>query len=86
MNVQDVGEREKLVRQMWNAYKHSSVVQLPTFWRDAFGAAYQDLTSEIASIRNAALLEIAKLSFWSGDVYDDPPPEESASKQVPWFL
>ncbi|KAK4387526.1 hypothetical protein Sango_2359200 [Sesamum angolense] len=69
----DVEEREKMVRQMWNAYKHSSAIRLPSFWRDAFGAAYQDLTSEVASVRDAALSEIAKMSFRSRDVYEPPP-------------
>ncbi|KAL3639204.1 hypothetical protein CASFOL_017111 [Castilleja foliolosa] len=62
-----------MVRQMWNAYKHSSIVRLPSFWRDAFGAAFQDLTSEVASVRNAALLEIAKMYFRSHNLYDSPP-------------
>ncbi|KAK6115361.1 hypothetical protein DH2020_007630 [Rehmannia glutinosa] len=70
LDVLDVDEREKMVKQMWNVYKHSSIVRLPSFWRDAFGAAYQDLTSEIASVRNSALLEIAKMSFRSHDIYD----------------
>ncbi|KAL6574304.1 hypothetical protein OROHE_001208 [Orobanche hederae] len=77
LDVLDVDERQKMVRQMWNVYKHSSIVPLPSFWRDAFGAAYQDLTSEVSSIRNAALLEIAKMSFWSRDVYDSPPLEST---------
>ncbi|KAL6493109.1 hypothetical protein OROGR_032868 [Orobanche gracilis] len=73
LDVLDVDERQKMVRQMWNVYKHSSIVRLPGFWRDAFGAAYEDLTSEVSGIRNAALLEIAIMSFWSRDVYDSPP-------------
>ncbi|KAL0369070.1 UNVERIFIED_CONTAM: hypothetical protein Scaly_1125900 [Sesamum calycinum] len=74
----DVDEREKMVRQMWNAYKHSSAIRLPSFWRDAFGAAYQDLTSEVASVRDAALSEIAKMSFRSRDVYEPPPVQTTA--------
>ncbi|GFP92675.1 hypothetical protein PHJA_001411700 [Phtheirospermum japonicum] len=81
LDILDVDEREKTVRQMWNAYKHSSIVRLPSFWRDAFGAAYQDLTSEVASVRNAALLEIAKMSFRSHDLYDSPP-LDSTSRYV----
>ncbi|KAL2249722.1 UNVERIFIED_CONTAM: hypothetical protein Sindi_2445900 [Sesamum indicum] len=67
-----------MVTQMWNVYKHSSIARLPRFWRDAFGAAYQELTSDVASVRNAALLEIAKMSFRSTDVYDPPPVESTA--------
>lgn len=76
LDVLDVDEREKMVRQMWNVYKHSSVVKLPSFWRDAFGAAYQDLSSEVATVHNAALREIAKMSFGSTDI-SDPTPRES---------
>ncbi|KAL3640838.1 hypothetical protein CASFOL_015806 [Castilleja foliolosa] len=84
LDILDVDEREKMVRQMWNAYKHNNIVRLPSFWRDAFGAAYQDLTSEVASVRNAALLEIAKMSFRSHDLYDSPPLDSTSrlSKDV----
>lgn len=71
-------EREKMVRQMWNVYKHSSVTKLPSFWRDAFGAAYQDLTSEVTTVRNSALWEIAKMSFHFTGIYDSPPAESAA--------
>ncbi|KAL7117266.1 hypothetical protein ACP275_03G061700 [Erythranthe tilingii] len=77
LDVLDVDEREKMVRQMWNVYKHNSIVRLPSFWRDAFGAAYQDLISEVSTVRNSALLEIAKMSFGSGVVYDPPPVEST---------
>lgn len=78
LDILDVDEREKMVRQMWDAYKHSSTISLPSFWRDAFGAAYQDLTSEVASVRDAALSEIAKMSFRSRDVYEPPPVQSTA--------
>ncbi|KAL0432426.1 UNVERIFIED_CONTAM: hypothetical protein Slati_2576900 [Sesamum latifolium] len=78
LDILDVDEREKMVMQMWNAYKHSSTIRLPSFWRDAFGAAYQDLTSEVASVRDAALSEIAKMSFRSRDVYEPPPVQSTA--------
>ncbi|GER37583.1 hypothetical protein STAS_14006 [Striga asiatica] len=84
LDVLDVDEREKMVRQMWNVYQHSSIARLPSFWRDAFGAAYQELTSEVSSIRDAAILEIAKMSFWSHNIYDSPPiePTSRLSKEV----
>ncbi|KAL8514403.1 hypothetical protein ACS0TY_013494 [Phlomoides rotata] len=78
LDVLDVDEREKMVKQMWNVYKHSSLVRLPSFWRDAFGAAYQDLISEVASVRKNALIEIAKMSFRSSDIY--APPIQSTSR------
>ncbi|XP_051123902.1 uncharacterized protein LOC127246511 [Andrographis paniculata] len=84
LDVLDVDEREKMVRQMWDVYKHSSIVRLPSFWREAFGAAYQDLTSEVANIRNNALLEIAKMSFRSRspdiDIYELPAVVEPTAK------
>ncbi|XP_073136080.1 uncharacterized protein [Henckelia pumila] len=73
LDVLDVEEREKMVKEMWNAYKYSSIIKLPSFFRDAFGAAYQDLTSEVSSVRDAALLEIAKMSFTSTDFYETSP-------------
>ncbi|XP_073127379.1 uncharacterized protein [Henckelia pumila] len=79
LDVLDVDEREKMVRQMWNVYKHSKIVRLPRFWQDAFGAAYQDLTSEVSSVRDTALFEIAKMSFRSRMLYE-PPPLQSNSR------
>ncbi|XP_073051530.1 uncharacterized protein [Primulina eburnea] len=73
LDVLDVEEREKTVKEMWNAYKYSSIIRLPSFLQDAFGAAYQDLTSEVSSVRDAALLEIAKMSFTSTDFYKTAP-------------
>lgn len=73
-----------MVKQMWNVYKHSSVAKLPGFWRDAFGAAYQDLTSEIANVRNSAFWEIAKMSFRAADIYDSPPAESAARYASQW--
>ncbi|KAL2498377.1 Protein of unknown function (DUF1195) [Abeliophyllum distichum] len=77
LDILDVEEREKMVRQMWNVYTHSSTIRLPTFWRDAFAAAYQDLTSDAAAVHNAAVSEIANMSFRSRDIYEPPPPLQS---------
>ncbi|KAL2489380.1 hypothetical protein Fot_42672 [Forsythia ovata] len=73
LDVLDVDEREKMVRHMWDVYSHSTSIRLPSFWREAFEAAYQDLTSEVAGIRDAAISEIAKMSFRSRDIYEPPP-------------
>lgn len=78
LDVLDVDEREKMVRQMWNVYKHSKIVRLPRFWRDAFGAAYQDLTSEVSGVQDTAILEIAKISIRSRMLYESPPLQSSA--------
>ncbi|KAL3845231.1 hypothetical protein ACJIZ3_002634 [Penstemon smallii] len=80
--IKDVDEREKMVRQMWNEYKHSSISRLPSFWRDAFGAAYQDLTNEVPSVRNSALLEIAKMSFRSSDIVHEPQSNARESEEM----
>ena len=60
-------EREKVVRQMWDLYCHSSTIRLPWFWQEAFEAAYEDLTSEVPALRDAAVSEIAKMSIRSID-------------------
>lgn len=58
-------DREKVVRQMWDVYSHSRSIQLPRFWQEAFEAAYEDLTSDLPSVRNHAVSEIAKMSLLS---------------------
>ncbi|KZV34238.1 hypothetical protein F511_21723 [Dorcoceras hygrometricum] len=72
LDVLAVDAREKLVKEMWDAYKYSRIIRLPSFFRDAFGAAYQDLTSEVSGVRDAAFLEIAKMSFMSTEFYQMP--------------
>lgn len=54
-------EKEKQVKHMWDVYTQSRSIRLPTFWQEAFKAAYEDLTSEVPSIRKNALSEIAKM-------------------------
>lgn len=63
--MQEVEERVKMVRRMWNVYTHSNTIKLPRFWQRAFQAAYEDLTSHVSSLRNNALLEIAQMSMFS---------------------
>lgn len=38
---------------------------LPRFWNDAFHAAYDHLVSDVRSVRDAAVSEIAKMSLHS---------------------
>lgn len=66
--LQEVEDREKMVRRMWDVYTHSKTIKLPRFWQRAFEAAYEDLTSDVSSIRNTAILEIAKMSMFSLNV------------------
>ncbi|MED6146679.1 hypothetical protein PIB30_036756 [Stylosanthes scabra] len=63
LDVLEVEEREKVVRRMWEVYTHSSTGKVPRFWSDAFHAAYEHLVSDVPSIRDAAVSEIAKMSM-----------------------
>ncbi|KAH1123978.1 hypothetical protein GYH30_013951, partial [Glycine max] len=60
--IHDVGEREKVVRHMWDAYSrtHTKSVGLPKFWWEAFEAAYEQLMSDVPAVS-----EIAKMSLRS---------------------
>ncbi|CAA7013604.1 unnamed protein product [Microthlaspi erraticum] len=63
LDVLEIEEREKVVRQMWDVYGRSGGVKVPRFWREAFEAAYEFLVSDSAGVRNAAVSDIAKLSL-----------------------
>ncbi|BFG17821.1 hypothetical protein CerSpe_040950 [Prunus speciosa] len=68
LDILEVEEREKVVRHMWDLYtqsSRSSSNRLPRFWQEAFEAAYEHLSSDVASVRDAAVLEIAKMSIRS---------------------
>ena len=65
LDVLELEEREKVVRQMWDVYTHSTSIRLPRFWLDAFEAAYENLSSEVNGVRDKAISEIAKLSMQS---------------------
>ncbi len=65
LDVLEVEEREKLVRYMWDLYTHTTTTRLPRFWEEAFEAAYMDLASDVPSLRNSAVSEIAKMSLRS---------------------
>jgi len=67
-DVLEVEEREKVVRRMWDVYTQSKSGRgsgLPRFWSDAFHAAYDHLVSDVQSVRDAAVSEIAKISLHS---------------------
>ncbi|XP_021896335.1 uncharacterized protein LOC110813478 isoform X2 [Carica papaya] len=65
LDILEVEEREKTVRRMWDIYTHSTTVRLSRFWVEAFQAAYEYLVSDIPSVRDGAVSEIAKLSMRS---------------------
>ncbi|XP_059623701.1 uncharacterized protein LOC132266730 isoform X2 [Cornus florida] len=77
LDVLEMEEREKLVKHMWDVYTNSRRIRLPRFWREAFEAAYEDLTSDDSGVREAAISEIAKMSIRSIDI--EPPPLQSTS-------
>ena len=62
---------------MWNLYTHGGGGRLPRFWSDAFEAAYEDLIGDVPGARDAALLEIARMSLQSVHVDFDPIPMKS---------
>ncbi|XP_051114425.1 uncharacterized protein LOC127240045 [Andrographis paniculata] len=62
LDVLEMEEREKLVRHMWDVYANNQRARLGGFWQEAFVAAFEDLTSEVPEIREAAIAEIARMS------------------------
>ncbi|KAH9609027.1 hypothetical protein KSS87_020644 [Heliosperma pusillum] len=72
LDVLEMEEREKVVKYMWDVYTNSRRIRLPKFWQQAFEAAYEDMTSDVAGVRESAISEIAKMSIRSIDL--DPPP------------
>ncbi|CAH2076393.1 unnamed protein product [Thlaspi arvense] len=75
LDVLEMEEREKVVKHMWDMYTNSRRIKLPRFWQDAFVAAYEELTSDVPGVRDAAIGEIAKMSVQS--IRLDPPPSRS---------
>ncbi|CAN1190648.1 hypothetical protein LINPERPRIM_LOCUS40006 [Linum perenne] len=75
LDVLEMEEREKVVKHMWDVYTNSRRIRLPRFWEEAFEAAYEDLTSDVPGVREAAITEVAKMSVFSIDL--DPPPIQS---------
>lgn len=65
-------EREKVVKHMWDLYTNNRRIRLPRFWQEAFEAAYEDLTSDVPEVREAAISEIAKMSLHSIDIEPSP--------------
>ncbi|XP_019422292.1 PREDICTED: uncharacterized protein LOC109331938 [Lupinus angustifolius] len=76
LDVLEMEEREKVVRHMWDVYTNSRRIRLPRFWQEAFEAAYEELTSDVAGVRDDAINEIANMSVRS--FHFDPPPIQSA--------
>lgn len=73
MLVQEMEEREKLVKHMWDVYTNSRRIRMHKFWQEAFEAAFEDLSSDVPGVREDAIAEIAKMSIR----FIDPPPAQS---------
>lgn len=82
LDILEVEEREKMVRHMWDVYTHSMTIKLPKFWQLAFQAAYEDLTSDVSSVQNAAVLEIAKMSMFSLDLVLESLPQSTIASET----
>ncbi|KAL9245976.1 hypothetical protein vseg_019566 [Gypsophila vaccaria] len=74
LDVLEMEEREKVVKYMWDVYTNNRRIRLPKFWQQAFEAAYEDMSSDVAQVRENAVSEIAKMSIRSIDL--DPPPAQ----------
>ncbi|KAK1405701.1 putative polyol transporter 6 [Heracleum sosnowskyi] len=82
LDILEVEAREKMVRHMWDVYTHSKTIKLPTFWQRAFEAAYEDLISDVSSVRNIAVLEIAKMSMVSLNIIFESLPQPTAASET----
>ncbi|KAI3768052.1 hypothetical protein L2E82_18483 [Cichorium intybus] len=78
-DVIEIEVRERAVEHMWDVYTNGRQIKLQRFWQEAFVAAYEDLTSDVPEVREAAISEIAKMSFHSTDI--DLPDFESRNLQ-----
>lgn len=48
-----------MVRHMGDMYTNNCGIRLPRFWKKAFKAAYEDLTSYVMEVRDITIVEIA---------------------------
>lgn len=60
------------MRHMWDVYTNNRRIRLPRFWEKAFEAAYEDLTSDAADVRDVAVAEIVNMSLRSLDLQLPP--------------
>ncbi|CAN8229123.1 unnamed protein product [Cochlearia groenlandica] len=75
LDALEMEDREKVVKHMWDVYTNVRRIKLSRFWQEAFVAAYEELTSDVTGVRDAAIGEIAKMSVRS--ITLDPPPSLS---------
>ncbi|WZZ23656.1 hypothetical protein YC2023_007057 [Brassica napus] len=77
LDVLEMEERERVVKHMWDVYTNSRRIKLPQFWQQAFVAAYEELTSDVPGVRDAAIGEIAKMSVARSISLDPTTPSRS---------
>ncbi|CAN7068585.1 unnamed protein product [Brassica oleracea var. botrytis] len=82
LDVLEMEERERVVKHMWDVYTNSRRIKLPKFWQQAFVAAYEELTSDVPGVRDAAIGEIAKMSVARSISLDPTTPSRSMSARV----
>ncbi|KAM7272205.1 hypothetical protein ACFE04_026868 [Oxalis oulophora] len=83
IDILELGEREKVVRLMWEVYieRHNNKgIRLPKSWLHAFEAAFEYLVRDVAEVRDTAVSEIAKFSTLSVNL--DPTPQKSTVTHV----
>ncbi|CAN8321214.1 unnamed protein product [Cochlearia groenlandica] len=74
-DLDEIEEREKVVKHMWDVYNNGHRIRLPRFWQEAFEAAYEEFTSDSPDVVDFVVAEIARMSIRS--VVIDPPPLHS---------
>ncbi|XP_068461734.1 probable polyol transporter 3 [Phaseolus vulgaris] len=82
LDVLEMEEREKVVRHMWDVYTNNRRIRLPRFWQEAFEAAYEDLSSDVAEDRDAAIAEIANMSLSSFDIQLPPITHSTRAREL----
>ncbi|XP_009627612.1 uncharacterized protein [Nicotiana tomentosiformis] len=81
LDVLELEEREKLVKRLWDVYTNTHRIGLTTFWQEAFEAAYEELSSDVPEVLEAAISEIAKMSVRSIDI-ESPSLQSSATREL----
>ncbi|XP_015068300.1 uncharacterized protein LOC107012862 isoform X1 [Solanum pennellii] len=81
LDVLEMEDREKLVNHMWDVYTNSPRIRMLKFWQEAFEAAYEELNSDVAEVREAAISEISKMSIQFVNI-DLPPLRSMAVRKL----
>lgn len=66
------------MKRLWDVYTNTHRIGLTKFWQEAFEAAYEELSSDVPEVLEAAISEIAKMSVRSIDI-ESPSLQSSVS-------